>query len=321
MILEDLMSDIGPSTVEVLPNELLVDVCQYFTAHELYHAFYGLNRRFRSIIDSISDLHLTITDHTDHRLTGLDSRRVSKLTIDSTKEIHFRRFSQIRSLQWIRPLIAQLGHLSASTSFLLLEHLSVFDMPVTPLIARLQQLIFSNGFPLVRTCKLSRIDISCPWTTSPSLRGLQAMGTYEPLLFQRLLMACPNLTRLDFNLVGLIHTVSSPTLVHVNLKRLYLTGSWSCGSLETLVVMVPALIVISGRWKVREQALIYFQLLSNTFNRQLPFLNRFECDFVFNAQYEDLIRSRATLDRLHPCFTNRLQFTKLNFGRVRIHTQ
>ncbi|CAF4973694.1 unnamed protein product, partial [Rotaria magnacalcarata] len=72
------MSDGSVSTMEMLPNELILNICMHFTVRELYRAFYGLNRRFNSIADNISDLHLTITSNEGHEPVWLAFSRVIK---------------------------------------------------------------------------------------------------------------------------------------------------------------------------------------------------------------------------------------------------
>ena len=315
------MRDVKWSKLEILPNELLIETCAYLTARELYCIFYPLNRRFRSIVDSISNLSLTVSNHRFYELSGLDGQRVSKLSIDGVKDIDLRRYPQTLALRWIRPADAALRHLCSFDCFPRLEHLSVFNAKVSGLIARLHQLIFSNGFPLIRTCRLSHVDTRCPWTSSPSLRALLVCGTKEPLLFQRILTACPNLSRLHLHLLSPVHTTSTRAIVHLNLKKLYLTSSWSFHSLENVARMVPALVLFNGKWTVREQPMLYFQQLSDTFNTFLPYLNRFECDFLVSILNVVPNPSVTALEQLHRCFRDRLQLTKLSYGRVRIDTK
>jgi hypothetical protein len=315
------MRNFSLSKLEVLPNELLVEIFEYFTARELYCIFYGLNRRFRSIVDSISDLSLTVSDHTFYELSGLDGRRVRKLSIDGATKIDLRLYPQTLALRWIRPVDAALRQLCSFDGFPCMKHLSILYTKPSGSIARLHQLIFSNGFPLIRTCRLSRIDAICSWTSSPNLRTLLVCGTNEPLMFQRILGACPNLSRLHLHLLGSVHSVSTMTNVHRNLKRLYLTSSWSLYYLENVLRMVPGLVLFNGKWLVREQPILYFQQLSDTFNRFLPHLNRFECDFLFTPVDSVRDMSATTLGKLHPCFTNRLQVTALSYRRVRIDTK
>ncbi|CAF3438384.1 unnamed protein product [Rotaria sp. Silwood1] len=94
----------------------------------------------------------------------------------------------------------------------------------TPSTAHFHQFIFSNGFPLVHKCNLSRINISYPWTLSPSLRGICVGIVDDSRLFERLLASCPNLTRLDLKGFQRIR-IPLLTFQHANLKRLHLTGS------------------------------------------------------------------------------------------------
>ena len=321
MILAGRMRNVKRSKLEILPNELLIETCSYFTAYELYCIFYPLNRRFSSIVDSTFNLSLTVTVHKLYELSGLDGHRVSKLSIDSAKHIDLRRYPQTLALQWIRPADAALRQLCSFDCFPRLEHLSVFNIKPSGLSARLHQLIFSNGFPLIRTCRLSWVDIRCPWTSSPSLRALLVCGTKEPLLFQRILTACPNLSRLHLHLLDDVHIASTRAVVHLNLRRLYLTSNWSFHSLENVVRMVPELVLFNGKWIVQEQPMHYYRQLSDAFNTFLHYLNRFECDFLVSMCDVVPDRSVTALEQLHHCFKDRLQLTKLSYGRVRIDTK
>jgi hypothetical protein len=292
------MSDNGLSTMEMLPNELLLDTCKHLTARELYRAFYGLNHRFRLIINSMPNLHLTMTDIECHVPIWLTFRRIIKLSIDRVKHIDLHRFPNVRSLKWISPSDVQLQQMYSFTYFPHLDQLSVHDMRDTSSTAHFHQFIFSNGFPLVRKCNLSRVDISCAWTLAPCLRAISIRSVTNPLAFARILISCPNLTRLDLQVLHNMQIPSSNTFQHFNLKKLYLTGNLPLQSVENVMACVPSLVQFNVKWTVREQPIVYFQHLSNIFNVFLPYLCRFDCDFLFSGQYDDLIRLQRTLEEL-----------------------
>ncbi|CAF0798827.1 unnamed protein product [Adineta steineri] len=304
----------------MLPNELLLNICQYFSARELYRALYPLNHRFRSIVDSMPSLHLTMTNNECHAPVWLAYPRVFKLSIEQVKHIDFHKFSSIRSLKWISPSDAQMRQIHSSIYLFHLCQLSIYNMPNTPATAYLHQCIFSNGFPHLRKCILDHVDTKFVWTQSPSLRAVSIGSLSDSLVFERILLSCPNLTRLDFRVIRRIVTSSSLTCQHINLKRLYLMGNISLQSVDIILACLPCLVYLSVKWTVREHLATYFQHLSNTFNVYLPYLHRFDCEFLYNGHYEDLIKIKSTLERLHPCFTHHLQITKLSYGRVRIYT-
>ncbi|CAM2728687.1 unnamed protein product [Rotaria socialis] len=315
------MSDGSVSTMEMLPNELILNICRHFTARELYRAFYGLNRRFSSIADNISDLHLTITNNESHEPVWLAFSRVIKLKIENAKQIDLYRFSNIRSLTWIRPSAVQLQKLCSFTYFAYLEQLRVYDIYDMPSAAHFHQFVFSNGFPRVRILSLSHINISSPWAISLCLRAINAQNVRDPHLYERILISCPNLTRLDFHMLRCIEIPMPVSFQHVNLKRLHCTGTLSSRSLENILAIVPGLMQFNINGSIREQPLVYFERLGNTLNVFLPHLNRFDCNFLFTGQYADLIKTRSFLEKFHPCFKHRMKFTKLSYGRIRIHTK
>jgi hypothetical protein len=313
-----MMSENGPSTLEMLPNEILLDIFKYFTARELYRVFHNLNSRFKLIINGVPNLHLMITGN--DQPIGLPFRRVIKLDLDRVQYIDLRRFSSIHSLKWISPSDTQVRKLYSFTYFPHLRQLSIYQMQDLSSIARLHQFIFSNGFPFLRKCNLSRVDISYSWTLSPSLRSISIRLLDDDQIFERILASCPNLIRFDFQISRRIQIRSSNTFQHFNLKKLHLTGPLSSQSLDNILARVPALIELNVKWTVHQEPIAYFQHLSNTFNLCVPYLCRFDCEFMFNGRYDEFKRIESVLEQLHPCFTHRLQFTQYNYGRIRIST-
>jgi hypothetical protein len=313
-----MMSENGRSTLEMLPNEILLDVCKYFTARELYRVFDDLNSRFKLIINSVPNLHLMIIGN--DQPIGLTFCRVIKLDLDRVHYIDLRRFSSIHSLKWISPSDTQMRKLYSSTYFPHLRQLSIYHIQDSSSIARLHQFIFSNGFPFLRKCNLSRADISRSWTLSPSLHSIHISLVNDGRVFERILASCPNLTRLNLFVLRRTQMLSSSTFQHFNLKKLYLTRSLSSQSLDNILAHVPALVQLNVKWTVHEQPTSYFQHLSNTLNVCVPYLCRFDCEFVFNGRYDDFKRIEPVLEQFHACFTHRLQFTECSYGRIRIST-
>jgi hypothetical protein len=308
--------------LEILPNEILLDICKYFTARELYFVFYPLNHRFKILIESLSDLHLSITDNEYECLNSFPTYQITKLSIDRIKYFDIHQFLNIRSLKWISPSNTQLQQMSSSTSFPFLNHLSVYNMHTSSSTAQFHQFIFTNGFPHLRKCCLSRIDISLPWLLSPSLYSISICDVHEPLIIQRILTACQNLTRLDLKIQRRrLDIPMSNNFQHGNLRKLYLQGNLSMQSMNNIFRLIPVLTSLNLNSSIRERPMIYFQHLSNSFHTFLPYLNRFDCEFQFNEQYEEFQHMKPILEQFHLCFIHHLHFTKLDYGRIHISTK
>lgn len=55
------------SSIEQLPNELLIEIFEYISAYDLYHTFFNLNSRLNSIINSLQNLHLIFQEDWDNK--------------------------------------------------------------------------------------------------------------------------------------------------------------------------------------------------------------------------------------------------------------
>lgn len=314
------MSKHHVSTLEILPNELILEIYKYLTARELYDVFYKFNRRLRKIIDSVTNLDLSIINEEIRFPIRQTFSRVTRLNLDRVKDINLNCFPNIRSLTWINPSGIQLQHICSFRYISLLRQLRVYNTPHTSLTARFHQFVFSNGFSQLRICNLNYVDISLVWTDCFCLRAISIRNVDNPHIFERILNACPNLARLDFNIPSLIAIHISSAFQHINLKKLHLIGFLSSESIDHMLAMTPALIQFNVKGTLRGQPLIYFENLRNSFNRFLPYINRFDCDLLFNTQYEDLTRMQSILYKFHPCFQDHIQLVTVSYGRVRIYT-
>ncbi|CAF1424364.1 unnamed protein product [Adineta ricciae] len=121
------------------------------------------------------------------------------------------------------------------------------------------------------------------------------------------------------NLIRL-HTSILNNFQHFNLRKLYLQGNLSLQLTDSMLCLTPVLTCLHLSSFVREQPMIYFQHLSYSFQRFTLHLNRFNCEFLFNGQYEEFLLMKLRLEQLHPCFAHRFHFTKLDYGRIQVST-
>ncbi len=78
--------------LESLPDEIIMDVFEYFEIHDLYQSFYGLNTRLNSILRSRKNFSLTCSspdEIDDPYFFDLFTNHIIKLIIDHSNYIDF----------------------------------------------------------------------------------------------------------------------------------------------------------------------------------------------------------------------------------------
>jgi len=114
--------------LEEIPNEILLDLFQYFNARELFQIFYNLNFRFNTLIKSFHHLHLIF-----HMEFFIDNQinpnhifpfYVHTLIVGRAININLNQFSNIYSLKLECPLKRVLAQLN-SNILPHLKHLSI----------------------------------------------------------------------------------------------------------------------------------------------------------------------------------------------------
>ncbi len=83
--------------LEFLPNELLIDIFQYFDARDLFRAFYNLNFRFNKLLQSLNNLCFTllISNLDDKDDYDIFSPYINILILDHQAKIHLNHFPNI----------------------------------------------------------------------------------------------------------------------------------------------------------------------------------------------------------------------------------
>jgi hypothetical protein len=207
-------------TFESLPNEVFMDLYEYFDARELYQAFYNLNSRFNSLLQSLSHLSLYFESSNDNLIDPelKFSPQVHTLTIHSQQNLRLHQFSNLHRLTIWFPTDEQILQINAE-SFPYLEYLSISFNIVKSSIYCLYEKIFSNGFPVLKSCFLCGCDSPTnpiEFKESPNLRYLYITSIYPSML-----TACPNLDFLNLSIPSL-HDISMDFKPHFNLKRMRL---------------------------------------------------------------------------------------------------
>lgn len=113
---------------ENLPNEILIDIFQYFDARELFQIFYNLNMRLNELIKSFHHLnlrfHVELYSNNEINSTHLFPYYVHTLLVGRATNINLNQFSNIYSLKLECPLKRVLAQVN-SNNLPNLKHLSV----------------------------------------------------------------------------------------------------------------------------------------------------------------------------------------------------
>ena len=304
---------------EDLPNELILNVFQYFDAGELLRIFYDLNTRLNDLIKSIHNLSLIISEENYHEFHILSSY-LSTLKIDGYLELNLFAFNAIRNLILINPtdqLLTQFG----IYPFAELEYLSVNCVGPSSQISFLYQLIFSNYFPRLEFYS----NLSCEtiqsignWTGSPHLRKLK-LGYIKVSVIQTILSLCPNLYHLECGII-IPSDLSTRIKRHLKLKHLILKTSYrtlakneNLPVLEDLFSCLPNLEKLSFHRRdnisIIRRSFLKYHWLSSIISLYFPLLRKF--DFYFH-----LFRLRNGHIVIGPCLQIILEEMKENFQKI-----
>jgi hypothetical protein len=274
--------------LEFLPNELLIELFKYFKTEDLFRIFYNLNFRFNCLIQSLIHLNYS-TDKNDHHLSY---PYIRTLIINSTITDKLHLFPNVRRLilSYVTDdLISQLN-----TSILPhLEYLSI-DYKVHPYyMSDLRNKIFSNTFPCLKSCYISRMNLLQSLTQTLSLRFLK-LNDIDLSIYLSILFACPNLYFLKFKL-SIPSKIQSNIVLHRNLKQLIINMNsdywpWDDHILEDYLLCIPNLEQFRiSRSIAREATMInylqYYDWLSSIVTSHLFLLSRFRFDLYFNRSY------------------------------------
>jgi hypothetical protein len=241
--------------LECLPNEILLQIHEYFDAQDLYDIFFNINARFNHLLQSSSYLCLRFQSLTDQIIVDsspIFAAQLYSLNIHSQESILISSFTNIHRLTICYPTDEQLSQINAQ-SFPNLEYLSVTYTVAKSSICSLYQKIFSNHFTQLKFCFLYGREVprkTLDWTRSPHLEHVHVTSNYSTILD-----VCPNLSVLHLSLPKFPRHVISP-VPHHHMKHL-------------------RLILTSIIWSEDEQ---YFRILFSS----MPYLERFSLHKIFS---------------------------------------
>lgn len=272
--------------LEYLPNELLIYIFKYIDARNLYQSFYNLNYRFNLLLNSLTQLCLILWPFKCDIYDYLFDSRVDTLVVHDDINFTLSRYKNVRHLILSNPKHEQMSKIMNEGTYL--ETISLISPRCFYTTFNLNEMIFSNKFPYLKSCYLTTVYLpsfeirQLSWSQSPSLRSLH-ISSRDSLIHIAILNACPNLYSLDLSLYQLDYTPLD-IQPHQNLKRLKfilnnLTWSLDNKIFETFFFCIPYLeyLIIQRSITLPETInnLVQFDSLSNILNQQLIYLKKF----------------------------------------------
>jgi hypothetical protein len=281
------------SHLELLPNEILVEIFQYFDARDLFQAFYNLNFRLNILLQSLNNLYFTllISNPDDN----IFSPYIHTLILNHRTTINLNNFTNIHRLKLIVPTHEQLKQLKYN-HFPHLEYLSIGyqNNHFSHYMPHLYEKIFSNGFPNLKSCDLFEpriIPQILSSKQSSSLCILKVEGI-RILTYQVILSTCPNLYFLQFTAIDSSEK-QCQVKIHNNLKRMIIKyvdflDVLNDGDINLYLSYVPNLeylILHRNNPDADIEKYLKYQWLAVFIDCYLPLLRRFKCYFhVFKAK-------------------------------------
>ncbi|CAF1174957.1 unnamed protein product [Adineta steineri] len=302
------------SIFELLPDEIILGICEYLDIHDLYESFYDLNSRLNAIVCSNKNLALTFSspDEIDDPFFDLFTTYIIKLTVDHSSYIDFELFPSLHFLILNSPSDDQLEEICLF-KFPHLIHLEFGIMSDKLSRCTLYKILNCKQFPSLQTCifhhetnVVSSNRYRQIWSNSSTLRTVWFSSVDLSL--------CSN--------NGLINRekLLSIGIIHSNLKRFdiccVLDGP-SLMEMNHFLQQTPNLekfkIVSNGIYHSYE----FLQQLASILQRRLIHLYQFDCELLCVMTIEELDH----ISRLHPCF-NRIQY-ELKYGGqcIRLFTE
>ncbi|CAF1298128.1 unnamed protein product [Rotaria sordida] len=206
-------------TFELLPNEILINIFKYLNTSDIFQSFYNLNFRFNTLIESLNNLHLTISEDNQYINIDLFSPYIHSLITIGDVNINLHYFKNLHRLILHYPTNKLLEQLDID-NLPYLEYLSIPDILFG--MSSIYQKIFSNKFPNLKFCNLfgfETIETILNWTTQTLSLRILKIGLIDFYVYKAILYACPNLYYLQLKMFQ-SYLKLSYIQIHSNLKKL-----------------------------------------------------------------------------------------------------
>jgi hypothetical protein len=310
------MNDIILSSIEIFPNELLIELFEYISPYDLYNTFFNLNSRLNSIINSLKNLHLILQEDWDNkeRFIPFFASQISTLIIQHDESIDFSYYSNIRSLKLSMPTTNQLNAIQPS---LLpnLEHLYISNLFFSGNSEQLCRWIFSSSFSRLQNCQIDRMTFNDSYSySSLSLRQLTISPcTWKSNMYKQIFEACPKLTHLRIIRLRNISFQLSSNIVCLHTSLRYLSihfgsiGNDWYNQIDWLLSIVPNLENFTLLIDQNDTNIEFpFDLFAHLLIQHVPCLINFKAKIPLN---KFLSKELNVIKCLHPLFIH-VQFQR-----------
>ncbi len=308
---------------ECLPNEIFIEIFDYLSLNDLYQSFKDLNQRINDILQSLNNRAIQLwstSENNEIEMNKFFSSTIVSLDINDEYNINLNEFPRIHSLTYIYATDNQLEHfLDSKFCHQNLKYLNVTSDDLSLLI----KYIFSNQFLSLHQCILRNVDSipMCPWRITPSLCSITTCSDENLILF--ILKSCPNLKRLSLFIFQYNNTPLSSFIFHSHLKHLSIEMTepgWTVEMIQSLFSSIQIPNLISFRIRSYQPSLIPFDFIQliEIFNKQLPNLQRFECNIHLSKRME--IMDLKTIRNLHPFLFLHLKFENQSDDILKMYT-
>jgi hypothetical protein len=269
--------------LEDLPNELFFDMFStYFDGVQLYKSFVGLNFRFNSILKSLKNIYLRLEHSNDDKSLNFFSKQVISLYIDSKhKSINFVQFVvNIRSLTLVDPTILQIMNLLEISEHL--EHISILWLNPHSInlisVRAFYELIFcASSCESLRSCRLylpesHSLYLEPKYCSLPLLHSIYVQLSIPLSDFRRIIGLCPNLVRLEIEIVDNGYSNEEIILVltdheHIHIRRFHIYNLFSFDIFDIYIKHLPNLENLYISMNFSSHPLDLFKQLSNLIDR------------------------------------------------------
>jgi hypothetical protein len=309
------------TTLEFLPNELLLEIFEYLPVDDLYKTFVGLNSRLTTIINSIQAFHFE-QRQSENIDDSAFADRVKTLIVRHSDPIDLSHYSNLQVLKLEWPSQQQCNQTLYQNQ---LKHLYIGHASHEGSTEQLLKRVFANGFPQLRSCHLENLlhlkpVISESSAVLPTLCSIKILTVHSQDLIY-LLSLCPNLLRLSIKYftpatVDLNIFKQRLSFPHENLRTL-LFDSVSIMPIETIdsiLKFVPNLTYLCIKNpKCRNNKIDMIQI-ADSLHRHVPKLSRFNGSIWLDDLDSRYVQNIEVIQSLHPLF-NQVQ---LSPGRGRL---
>ena len=314
------------SQLEQLPVEMLTEIFQYLSVHELYFSFSQLNLRLNSILKSMCNLTIETTSHHDHALSFFNSFAAVQIHFNDSKssplsQFDLSNFTGIQSFIICRSIYSDryLEPIEQLDNFIgPIQCPQLKSLRIPYCSQRFADWIFTGAFPHLKICHLydaSYEKMMLPSSTNNKLPALRQLTIEERNgdEFEKILTICPHLSYLNFSCDCTLSSLVHGNAVYSSLKRLRLSRLkqflFHTGQFDSLLSVFPSLThfdLTVDQCHVHDET-IDFNQIAQSLQQHLPRLISLEWRVYLTVRnrslfYHHTFDQISRLHRLFKCF-------------------